>query len=47
MPDFITRGVNLRLAQMGFNKEYLEKHKQIENEVLPEVRKTYGCPYSR
>jgi len=47
MPDFFTRGVHLRLSNMGFKKEYLEDHKKVEKEVLLKVRKTYGCPYSR
>ena len=47
MPDFLTRGVKLRLAEMGFKQEYLEDHQKVEKEVLPEVRKKYGCPFER
>lgn len=47
MPDFLTRGVKLRLADMGFKQEYLEDHKEVERKVLPEVRKKFHCPYER
>jgi hypothetical protein len=34
MTDFLARGVSLRLAYMGFKKEYLGNHGKIEKELL-------------